>query len=334
MNKNLFFWTILFLGVTSCASTNIVSMAHDEKSFQFEEDEKRLWKRSSEEQETLDNSGHLYKDPALEAYLNEVMGSLVPKRVKERGVSIKVKVIKNPLLNAFAYPNGTIYVHTGIIAKMENEAQLATLLGHELTHVTHRHTVQNMRTVKNTTAFLATFQVMVSPFGYFGSLAGLLGTIGGMAAVTGYSRDLESEADREGLDLIVQAGYSPKESPKLFEHLKKDVEEQKVKEPFFFGSHPRLQERIDNFRNILKDKYPDKTGNNKSEVFLDNIMILLLDNVELDISIGRFNSAQESIDQFLRRKRESKRSFPFRRSISPKTRRTRFGSGEKRVPVG
>ena len=71
------------------------------------------------------------------------------------------------------------------------------------------------------------------PFGGYGSLADLLGSIGAMAAVTGYSRELETEADKVGLDLMVQAGYDPAESPRLFEYLKKDVKEQDIKEPFF-----------------------------------------------------------------------------------------------------
>ena len=59
------------------------------------------------------------------------------------------------------------------------------------------------------------------PFGAYGNLANLLGTVGAMAAVTGYSRELETEADNAGLVLMINAGYDPKEAPKLFIHLKR-----------------------------------------------------------------------------------------------------------------
>ena len=136
---------------------------------------------------------------------------------------------------------------------MDNEAQLATLLGHEMTHVTHRHLVKMFRDIKNKTAFLATLQVATAGLGPIGSLAGTLGTIGTVAAVTGYSRENETEADKEGFHLVALAGYDVEEAPKLFLHLKREVEEEQIKEPFFFGTHPRLQERIDNYNVLLKD---------------------------------------------------------------------------------
>ena len=83
-----------------------------------------------------------YAELELEAYVNEVTQSLLPAEAKWQGLSLKVQVIQNPLLNAFVLPNGMMYVHTGLLARMDNEAQLAALLGHEITHVTHRHTIK------------------------------------------------------------------------------------------------------------------------------------------------------------------------------------------------
>ena len=55
---------------------------------------------------------------------------------------VKIVVIKDPYLNAFAFPNGVIYIHTGMLARMDNEAQLAALLAHEMSHCIHRHTLR------------------------------------------------------------------------------------------------------------------------------------------------------------------------------------------------
>lgn len=313
MIKKFFIAVLFLMGMVSCATTQLPSVGEME-ALQLQEDEKRLWNRSDEEQRRLNNSSYIYEDPVISAYVNEVAQNLIPQDIRGKGLSFQVKIIRNPLLNAFAYPNGVIYAHTGLISKMENEAQLAALLGHEMSHVTHRHTIENYRSVKNTTAVLATIQVASVPFGAFGNLASALGTLGAMAAVTGYSRELETEADTLGLVLLINAGYDPKEAPKLFEHLKREVEQQDKKEPFFFGTHPRLQERIDNYNRLIKTKYPDATGMKNTERFMDIISPLILDNAMMDLSMGRFSSAEDGIGRFL--------------EIDPQNSRAHFYMGE------
>ena len=192
MDRRILIAVFILFGIISCATTNVPSVGELE-SLQLYEDERRLWNRSHEEQKRLDYSGYIYDDPILAAYVSGVAQNLIPEDFANKGISIQVKIIKNPLLNAFAYPNGVIYVHTGILSKMETEAQLATILGHEISHVTHRHAIQNYRSVKNTTAVLATLQMTAIPFGVYGDLAQVLGQLGAAAAVTGYSRELETE---------------------------------------------------------------------------------------------------------------------------------------------
>ncbi len=306
MTKRLYCAVFFLFGFLACATTDLPPV-EEMQSFELQEDEKRLWNRSVEEQDRLDNCNCLYDDPVLAEYVNEVAQKLFPEDVREKGLTIEIRVIKNPLLNAFAYPNGVVYVHTGILSKMENEAQLAALLGHEMSHVTHRHAVENFRHVKNTTAVLATVQVASIPFGSYGNLASLLGTVGAMAAVTGYSRELEREADAAGLQLMVRAGYDPHESPKLFKHLKKDIDEQEINEPFFFGSHPRLNERIKNYTNFIETNYPNTKGTVNEERFTELITPMLLDNAMADLSMGRYSSAKWGIERFIRRQPDGAR---------------------------
>ena len=298
MDKRILILVLFLFGIVSCATTDVPSMGELD-ALQLHEDESRLWNRSREEQKRLNYSGLIYNDPILTAYLNEVAQRLIPEDLTSKGISIQVKIIKNPLLNAFAYPNGVLYIHTGILSKMENEAQLATILGHEMSHVTHRHAIENYRSIKNTTAVLATFQMAAIPFGVYGDLAQILGQLGAVAAVTGYSRTLETEADQEGLELLIKAGYDPYEAPRIFEHLKREVEEQDIKEPFFFGTHPRLQERINNYNRFLKDRKTSPAGEKNTEAFMQEIRPVLLENALLDLSMGRFSSAQRDIKRFL-----------------------------------
>jgi len=306
--RYILFISLLCLTFIGCATTALPPVTS--KGFTFEEDEKRLWRRSEEEEKILDRSGLIYEDKELEAYLNEVARRLQPPEVFTY-IPFKIKVIKNPYLNAFAFPNGVIYIHTGILARMDNEAQLATLLAHEMTHATHRHAVKGFRDIKNKTAFLATIQVTLGGLGGgVGDLATLLGTVGTMAAVTGYSRDLEREADVEGLRLMVNAGYDPREAPKLFIHLKKELEEENIKEPFFFGTHPRLQERIENYETLIKTRYRDHTGGIKNtEIFLGKIYKVILDNARLDLKAGRFKFAQRGVEKYLTIKPDDARAY-------------------------
>ncbi len=289
------FVAILLLG---CATTDLPPI-DAQKNFEPLPDERRIWDRSMEEQARLDRSGHLYEDSDLHAYVNLVADKLLPGQVRSQGVSIEVKILKNPLLNAFAYPNGVLYVHTGILVKMENEAQLAALLGHEMSHTIHRHAFESYRTAQNTRAVLTAAQIAAAPFGTYGIVAYTVGALGATAAVSGYSQGRESEADGSGLELMVAAGYDPREALRLFEHLKADLEEQHVEEPFFFGTHPRLQERIDSTRRLLERSYPGVRGFKGTNDFNQHISALLLVNAEADVVVGRFTSGRKCIEKYI-----------------------------------
>ena len=225
----------------SCVSTRVEPHA---VGHGLEDDERRLWSRSAEEQARLNRSGFRANLPEAEARLDAIIARLHPPALPENQ-PYRAHILVNPTLNAFAYPNGVIYVHTGLLARLENDAQLAVILAHELTHTTHRHGLRGQRKAQNATAFLATFTVATA------GLGSLLGGVGTLAAISGYSQDLEREADRAGFDLMLAAGYDPREAPRTFVLLRKEALRNQAKEPFFFGSHPRLTERIESFDTLL-----------------------------------------------------------------------------------
>jgi predicted Zn-dependent protease len=269
----------------------------------------QLWQTAEQLEQRIDNSGRRYKNPELDAYLTAVAQKLLPPDAQVPGAGPRVKVIQHPLLNAFALPNGAIYVHTGILARMDNEAQLSALLGHELTHFTHRHAVKQMRSAQNEITFVRIFQVMLP------GMEGVTGPLGGLwtlASTSGYSRELETEADEQGLRAMVAAGYDPKQAPVVFELLLQDSGEKEVQERFFFGSHPRLEERIGNFRKLLDTQYAaqarDGARITNAEDFLSRTDQLLLDNAVLDINLGRLNTARTAIEKHLKRHPQSPRA--------------------------
>lgn len=270
-----------------------------EGSIDLAEDEKRIWNRSREVAKKIDQSGQLYESPELVEYVNGVAAKLVPAELQQNGLAIRVRIIKNPLLNAMALSHGAIYLHTGMLAKLDNEAQLATILAHELAHITHRHPVQHFRRVQNISTAYAVLQLVTLPAGYYGSLVNLLGALGATAAVTGYSRGMEAEADEKGLEMTVNAGYDPAEAPKLFQHLQMELADREIDEPFFFGSHPQLQNRMDSYRATIEKRYAGRSGRRGAGDYANAIAPLLLDNAEMDLALGRWTWAEAAIRRFI-----------------------------------
>lgn len=295
-------FTLLMSG---CASTRLASFDLAQGKAALEDDESRLWIRSDEEQEKLESGGNVYQDKALEEYVNAVLLKITPDKVKNCGLQIKAKVIKDPRLNAFCFPDGTMYLHTGILARMDNEAQLAALLGHEINHAIYRHSVKFFRDLKNKTAFYNTFSVLASAVGgTYGQAASTLGYFGTLAAIYGYSKDNEREADKRGFLMVLDAGYDIKEAPVLFKHLQENFDKEKKNEPFVFGTHPRLQERVDSYNDLIKEVlseggYVDKDRLTGKEKFIEMTHGLVLDNASFDISMGRFETAKAGIKKYL-----------------------------------
>jgi beta-barrel assembly-enhancing protease len=272
-------------------------------------EEKLLWRRAKEEQQILDRSGWLYRDAELETYLNQVAARL-KTFTDSPDIFFKIKIINDPNLNAFAFPNGVIYVHTGVLARMENEAQLAALLAHEMTHCTHRHSLRVLKSLDDRPAFMAILEKSLEKVAMVQNLARILGVNGSMAAVTGYTREFEAEADRVGLDLMTKAGYDPRQALNLFEHLRKEIESEGIKEPFFFGTHPNVQQRIDTTEHWLATEYQGKdTGLINSEIFRSRLQKLVLNNARLELRIGRFYVARRSVEAYLLRNHDDANAY-------------------------
>jgi predicted Zn-dependent protease len=306
---------------TACASTKLPPMG---AGFKPEADERALWARAEKEEQALLKKAKPYDDPLLEEYLASIGNRLVPEEARAAGApGFKFGVISDPTLNAFAWPNGRVYLHTGLLAKLDNEAQLATILGHEMSHVTHRHTVRAYRDAQNKQIWytIAAIGLSIGVAAAAGARAqsgdrigaavisqtanavlGLGLQLAAIASIKGYGRDLEREADAEGLDRLVRAGYDPREAPKVFALLKKDSGDRGSIETFFFGSHPRLQERIETTQALVQTRYASAAAEaamRDSEQFHLRMRTVVRENAQLDVRAGRFALAQEQLDRVL-----------------------------------
>ncbi|TGU72128.1 hypothetical protein E4633_07355 [Geomonas terrae] len=257
-----------------------------------DDDERRLWLRADEEVKKLNDSSQIYKNAEMELYLDNVVKTL---RTREElaVLPLKFRIIRERSCNAFIFPNGSGYINTGMLANMENEAQLATILAHESIHAINRHMLKEFRDTKDKSA-LSTVLGMLT-----GNLLTPLGHLGALASMKGYSRELEAEADREGFRLLMRAGYDPYEAPKVFGALQKEAKVEDRKETFFFASHPMLQARIDNFNALLAVEANGKKGKNNAEGYLRTFAVLLLENAEMDMKAGHFGRAQDCITRYI-----------------------------------
>lgn len=247
--------------------------------FAMERDEKHLWREAAELDERARKSGAVLADAALERYLLGVARKLTPPAALAR-LDVRVRVLESSSLTAFVTPDGCVFVSMGLLARLENEAQLAVVLGHELVHAVNRHSIVEYRTFKSGAALAA-----VLPFA--------LGELGTLSAVTGYSRDLEVEADEQGLGLVAAGGWDVREAPRPFQHLAAWVKEEEIEEPFFFSTHPRLEERIASVTALLGSRHAGRRGGEVGAPrYRAAVREVVLGAARLDLAAGRFDAAE------------------------------------------
>lgn len=208
-------------------------------------DEAGLWMEMDRVEQKLKTSGRIVTDPDLNNYLHSIICKLAPTYCKD----IRLYVVRTPHFNASMAPNGMMQVWTGFLLRAQNEAQVAFVLSHELAHYQRRHSLQQWRNLRNTTDALVFFQLATSAagIGYVGDLSRLAA----VAGVLAFSRDQEREADDIGFDRVVDAGYDPRESPKIWEAV---IAEQKAADQpehfIFLSTHPATEERANKLHSL------------------------------------------------------------------------------------
>ena len=308
LNKFFFcaFWLLLAPLAMGCSTPSGPIASSGSGALQSRADEQMLWQKAEQDQRAFESSGLIYPDQALEDYLNQIAAKLQPQPADPK---IRVKVLKNTRLNAFAYPNGMIYIHSGLLARMDNEAQLAAVLGHEITHCTQRHALRAFRKVKDQPALLRAVQHTLSKTRSLQDMARFMGISGAIAAVSGHIRELEAEADRMGIELMVRAGYDPREALFIFDQMISEIEQEGFEEPVF-GSQPTVRQRVVHLQNLIDAQYPYKVSETlNTKIFLAKLARLFLDNVELDIRQGRFQAATSGVEKHLRIKPDDSRAY-------------------------
>ena len=223
-------------------------------------------------------SYQLTDDIGLQGYINKIGHRLLPKRAKEKqmeqgAVYYRFYVIDDPVPNAFAFPNGMIFIHTGLLDIIENEAQLAVVLGHEIAHVTHEHGKERYETnilVKGAgdlfdalwSKSLQEKAIKMAPelspeMALSVSKVTSSITPAAISNIIQPQPQMESQADRVGLFYAYQAGYDIREATKFWNKMSELTGEQsfqvKIKNDFF---NSLKSDRFSNRDQSLFEKLP------------------------------------------------------------------------------
>jgi beta-barrel assembly-enhancing protease len=200
------------------------------------------------------------QDPFLEAYLAELL-QRVSTYSELQDKRLELIVLDSPTLNAFAAPGGIVGVNTGTFLTAQNEHQLASILSHELAHLSQRHYARRLQQQKSTStiglaALLASLMVVAAGNSDAGIAAIPAIQAAAIESSLRFSRDMEIEADRIGMQTLVYAGFDPYSMPGMFEQMLKATR-YRSKVPEFLLTHPVTESRIADSSSRAQ-KFPQK----------------------------------------------------------------------------
>lgn len=192
----------------------------------------------------------LVQDPVLDEYI-ESLGNRLVANANDVRFPFSFFLINNQAINAFAFYGGHVGIHTGLIAESDNESQLASVIGHEIAHVTQRHLARRLQYQKDNSAL--TIAGIVT-----GILATIIAPDAGMAILSAsstqstlgqlsHSRKAEQEADRFGMQTLYNAGFDPTQAGEFLTKLSNQVRYQ-TKPPAFLLTHPLPDTRVSDVR--------------------------------------------------------------------------------------
>jgi predicted Zn-dependent protease len=245
---------------TQVSCTQIVNPATGERQFtsMTPSDEVRIGQQ--EHPKVLAQFGGAYTEGGVGSYADRIGRDLA--RVSDQpDLDYTFTVLDSPIVNAFALPGGYVYISRGLLALANNEAEVAGVIGHEIGHVTARHTAQRYDRQMQGALGATVAQIGGAVLGGIlggeagarvgGELGGQVGTMTAQAYVQGYSREQEFQADELGVRYLDRAGYDPQAMATFLEalaasdELERQLSGRAAATPTWFASHPRTVDRVE-----------------------------------------------------------------------------------------
>lgn len=180
----------------------------------------------------------LYRDPEINAYIDQI-GQRLAANSERPNIPYTFQIVNDKSINAFATAGGFVYVNTGLIAEADNEAQLASVIAHEIGHIAHRHVLKSIQKA-------ALEQGLASAAGLDRNTAIGLGVQLGLRLPR--SREYEYQADESGLKTLTKAGYAPIGMTGFLEKLLN----KRGSVPTFLSTHPNTKDRIEAINRMIE----------------------------------------------------------------------------------
>lgn len=211
------------------------------------------------------------QDRSLNQYVDGI-GKRMGKKSHRPKMPYSFRVVNANYINAYTFPGGTIAATRGIMLELDNEAELAALLGHELGHVNARHTAEIMSRQMLTTAVVGGMAVYAgTKSAELGGLTAQLGMLGSGILLASYSRDNERQADDLGMNYMVKGNYSPDGMVGLMDKLKGLSKGKHSAVEMLFATHPMSTERYDTAVSTARKRYSGAKDNPlHRERYMDN----------------------------------------------------------------
>lgn len=255
-------------------------------------DEGGLYEGIAHEEQRIRRGQLLIRDRDLQDYLHSVACKLGGEHCPD----IRIYPIRTPWFNASMAPNGMMQVWSGLLLRVDNEAQLAAVLGHEMGHYLQRHMLARLKDARSRSAF-ATFMI---PLGLGGALLGWAV----IANQFSFSRDQEREADQIGLILMRRAGYDPREASVIWSNLLAEASVHPganvSKTSPLFATHPASAER----RETLAKLAGEGGGETFQTEYLTRMAPLQHDLLEDEIKRAEFDESIVLLDRLVKRSPE------------------------------
>ena len=212
------------------------------------QDEEGLWMLVDKQEQMLRTSNRNVADEELLGYLRDLTCRTLGGRCGE----LRPYVIRAPGFNAFMMPNGAMFIHTGLLLRVGDEAELAAVLGHEASHFFRKHSVERLRRWSKTASRLTVLNSIVAAAGGIdpdsaGAASSALQVAGVMAGfqLLAYNRDQERQADEDGIHWMTENGMDAAGAPRIWRKL---IAEQEAggKDAGFslLATHPAPKERL------------------------------------------------------------------------------------------
>lgn len=281
---------LLMLAVlVGCQSTSSIKPLTeiDIEQAEHAEDIAKLRQDSEWLHEEFKRKGLLYRDKDSNEYIRSLAQKLAPE-LKSNGATINIYLVKNATPNAIALPNGDIYVFSGLMALVQNQDQLASIVAHEIGHVVHQHGLKSAINRRNTVVTAHITNIFLFGTGLAYLPAG--------ASLASFSRDMEQEADQLSLQYLHNAGFDVRQSPAVFERFSTLPKSNSIAGSIY-SSHPDNQERINYLNEKIQIEFDQPNFLQPSEQFEKTRARMVELNVKLRLRAKQYQMALKLLDE-------------------------------------